>query len=271
MIVHQSDITSMNRCGEEHRRSLDGQPGKQLSATSYGSVLHHALQTLERTRDLDLAINTFQHYWHPVNIEAICPPVDEWIKRQSYGSLNTRGVELLKRYWDLKQFDDTEDVLALEMPFAVPLPNGHMFVGTIDRLALRKVRGRLFLCVDDWKAGKKKTYLQHNVQHIGYSWATTQREFWVGNPEMHTDGFGARGEELFAQLAHLPRRGYWIDVSETTPVWNDCAAKTERDYRRFLLAVDQYVRMREAEIFPLAVTGDVCQFCTFRDVCPEEL
>lgn len=272
IIVHQSDITSMNRCGEQHRRQINGQDGKQLSVTAYGSVIHHALHTLERTRDLDVAINTFEHYWHPVNIEAICRPVDEWIMRQSYGQLNARGVELLKRYWDLKQYDDLEDVLALEMPFVVELPNGHLFGGTIDRLALRKIRGRLYLCIDDWKSGKKKTYLQHNVQHIGYAWATTRPEFWVGSAEHHTEGFGpVQGAQLYDQLANVPRRGYWIDVSDTTPKWNDCATKTERDYRRFLLAADQYIRMREAQIFPLAVTGDVCQFCPFRDDCPEEI
>jgi hypothetical protein len=270
VIVHQSDLASYNRCGEQHRRQLNGSQGKQLSATSYGSVMHHALHTLERTRDLDLALNTFVHYWHPLNIDAICPPVEEWIGRQSYGGLQKQGTELLKRYWDLKQYDDVEEVLALEIPFVVPVGDD-LFAGTIDRLAVRKVRGRLTLCIDDWKSGRKKTYLKHNLQHVAYSWATTRPEFWLGNPEQYTEGFGEQGQALFDRFAGVPRQGFWIDVSGTTPKWNDCGVKERRDYARFLYAFDHYTRARRAEIFPLALEGEVCEYCPFRDTCPEGL
>jgi hypothetical protein len=272
MLIHQSDLQSMNRCGEQHRRQINGQQGKQLSATAYGSVLHHALHTLERTRDLTLALNTFEHFWHPLNIDAICQPVEEWIARDSYGSMRLKGLELLKRYWDLKQYDDEEEVLALEIPFVVPIGDtGHHLAGTIDRLAVRKIRGRRTLCIDDWKSGRKKTYLQHNVQHIAYAYATTRPEFWIGSPAHHTEGFGVRGPELAERFAAMTRRGYWIDCSGTTPKWNDCGIKTERDYARFFHAAAMYTRAREAGIFQLAITGDVCQFCPFRDECPEEL
>ena len=59
MIIHQSDIKSWHRCGEQHRRQLQGDEGQQLSRTAYGSVMHHALHTLERNRDLQQAIDTF--------------------------------------------------------------------------------------------------------------------------------------------------------------------------------------------------------------------
>lgn len=272
MIIHQSDLQSMARCGEQHRRQINGQQGKQLSATAYGSVLHHALHTLERTRDLELAVNTFEHYWHPLNIDAICEPVEEWIARQSYGGLRAQGVELIRRYWDLKQYDDTDELLALEIPFVVPIPGTpHHLAGTIDRLAVRKFRARPNLCVDDWKAGKKKTYLQHNVQHIAYAWATTVPQFWTGDPQFHTEGFGSEGLALMERFAATPRRGWWIDCSGTTPKWNDCGEKTERDYRRFFHAADTYIRAREAGIFQLNIAGEVCQFCPFRDDCPQEI
>lgn len=272
MLIHQSDLTSMNRCGEAHRRERSGQRGKVLSATSYGTVIHHALHTLERHRDLDLAIDTFTHYWHPLNIGEIAEPVEVWIARQSYGGLRTQGIELLKRYWDLKAYDDTEQVLGLEISFVVPIGNtGHHLAGTIDRLAVRKHRGRHTVCCDDWKSGKKKSYLQHNLQHVAYSYATTRPEFWLGNPEYVTDGFGAQGRELMEAYAKLPRQGYWIDCSSTSPKWNDCGVKSERDYQRFFLAVDHYARMVESEIFPLNIAGEVCEYCTFRDDCPEGL
>lgn len=270
MIIHQSDLQSMQRCGEQHRRQLGGDRGKQLSATAYGSVLHHALHTLERERDLQLAINTFEHYWHPLNIEMICEPVEEWIARQSYGGLARQGVELLKRYWDLKQYDETDEVLALEIPFVVPIGDtGHELAGTIDRLTIRPFRKKQCVCVDDWKSGKKKSYLKHNVQHIAYSYATTRPEFWLGNPKHHTEGFGEHGPALMEQYARYPRRGFWIDCSGTTPKWNDCGEKTRRDYDRFFHAVDTYVRARENNIFMLNIAGEVCEYCPFRETCPE--
>ena len=259
----------MNRCGEAHRRSLEGQPRKQLSATAYGSVLHHALHTLERTRDLQLALDTFEHYWHPNNIDSICDPVDEWIARHNYSGLLRKGLELLKRYWDLKQYDD-EVVLALEIPFVVPIGNtGHHLAGTIDRLAFRRYQQRPYLCVDDWKSGRKKTYLKHNLQHIAYAYATTQPEFWLGNPEFLTEGWGPRGQAQMDHYSQYPRRGFWIDCSTEQPHWNDCGIKTDRDYARFFRGVENYVAMRENNIFPLAIEGEVCQFCEFRDSCPE--
>jgi hypothetical protein len=269
VLIHQSDLSAMNRCGEQHRRSLAGHPSKQLSATAYGSVIHHALHTLERTRDLELALNTFEHYWHPNNIDAICEPVQEWIARHSYSGLLRQGLELLKRYWDLKAYDD-ETVLALEIPFVVPIGDtGHHLAGTIDRLAVRSYQRKPYLCVDDWKSGRKKTYLKYNLQHIAYSYATTQPEFWLGNPEYLTEGWGAQGQTFLDAYGKYPRRGFWIDCSTAQPHWNDCGIKDEQDYQRFFRGVRNYAAMREREIFPLAIEGEVCQFCSYRDDCPE--
>ena len=276
MKIHQSDLKSYTRCGELHRRQLNGERGQQLSRTAYGSVIHHALHTLERTRDLQLALNTFEHYWHPLNIETICQPVDIWIARDSYGSMLRQGLETIRRYWDLKQYDD-EEVLALEIPFAVPLVGTsdeetgepHVLLGTIDRLALRQYKRQWHLCIDDWKSGKKATYLQHNIQFTAYSYATTHPLFWTGWDVYMTEGFGEdRGIELYQRLHNMPRHGWWIEVAGS-PKWNDAGLRTSRDYQRLFHAVDHYVRARQHNIFPLNIDGSVCQFCPFRDDCPE--
>lgn len=276
MKIHQSDLKSYARCGEQHRRQLNGERGQQLSRTAYGSVMHHALHTLERTRDLQLALSTFEHYWHPLNIEAICEPVDIWIARDSYNSMLRQGLETIKRYWDLKQYDD-EEVLALEIPFAVPLRGTqdvetgepHVLLGTIDRLSLRHYQRKLHVCIDDWKSGKKATYLQHNIQFTAYAYATTQLLFWTGWPEYMTEGFGdVRGHELYARLDRHPRRGWWIEVAGS-PKWSDAGLRTDRDYRRLFHSVDHYVRARQNNIFPLNIDGSTCMFCPFRDDCPE--
>ena len=276
MIIHQSDLKSYNRCAEQHRRQLNGERGKQLSATAFGSVMHHALHTLERHRDLQLALNTFEHFWHPHNIDEVCPPVEEWIGRQSYSSLRGKGLETIKRYWDLKRFDD-EEVLALEFPFVVPihgtwdddLGRPHELAGTVDRLSVRRYNGRETVCVDDWKTGKKPTWLKHNLQFTAYGYATTQAEFWTGNPDHHTDGFGTgRGQGLFDRFATAPRKGWWINVMGG-PDWIDAGLRGPRDYLRFAHCADQYAKARKHQIFALNVEGEVCQYCPFRDDCPE--
>lgn len=277
MIVHQSDLKSYTRCGELHRRQQNGERGDQLSRTAYGSVMHHALHTLERTRDVELAKRTFEHYWHPLNIDDLCPPVDIWLGKDSWGVMLRRGLVTIEKYWELKAFDE-EEVLALEIPFVVPLPGTwdqelgepHQLAGTIDRLALRYYKRELHVCLDDWKSGKKGTYLKHNLQFTAYALATTQREFWIGNPKHYTEGFGeARGDQLMRRVKHAPRHGWWIEVGGGTPRWNDAGLRGARDYARFNHAVDNYVRAVQHDIYPLSYDGSVCQFCPFRDDCPQ--
>lgn len=275
MIIHQSDLKSYFRCGEQHRRQLIGDRSKQLSATAFGSVMHHALHVLERERDLELALATFQHYWHPLHIGEIADPVEIWIGRQSYSTLLSKGLETIRRYWDLKGFDD-EEVLALEVPFIVPVigtydpetGQPHELAGTIDRLAVRFYQRRPFLCIDDWKTGRKPAYLKHNVQFTAYAYATTCAEFWLGNGD-RTEGFGARGADLFKRFGQMGRRGFWINVMGG-PDWVDAGERTEREYARFYRAVDHYVAARRAGIFPLNIDGEVCQYCPFEATCPPE-
>lgn len=277
MKIHQSDLKSWVRCGEQHRRQLNGDRGEQLSRTAFGSVMHHCLHTLERTRDMELAQRTFEHFWHPMNIDAICEPVTVWQAKDSYGQMRRNGLNLIKAYWEYLK-DQDEEVLALEIPFAVPIEGTrddetgepHVLLGTIDRLALRYYKRELHVCVDDWKTGKKPSYLPHNIQFTAYCYATTQRQFWYGNPEFMTEGFGdARGDQLYRRAKHAPRHGWWIDLSGAYPRWTDAGLRHARDYRRFFHQVDQYARAVRNNIFPLNIDGSTCQFCPFRDNCPE--
>lgn len=275
MLIHQSDLKSFNRCPEQHRRQRAGEEGGQLSATAFGSVMHHALHTYERTGDVELAVNTFAHYWHPHNIDAICRPVDIWIVGQNFSKLRSKGVETIRRYADVVQYRD-EEVLALEFPFVVDLPGTldadtgrpHELAGTIDRLALRKKNSKWNVCVDDWKTGKKATYLHHNIQGSAYCYASTQRQFWVGNPAHHTEGFAHHGEMLYEKFEAMPRRFTWINVMGG-PNFDDAGARDMQSYRKFGHAVDQYVKSVRAGIFPLNIEGEVCQYCPFREDCPQ--
>jgi hypothetical protein len=260
---------------------LGGAPTTTNSAAAYGSVMHHAITVFERAyytgtpkrEALQQAIESFLFFWLPANIEAICDPVpaDGWLPRQSYNELRNKGVDVLKKYADLINFDDQE-LLATEFSFIVPiqgtwdyeLEKPHELAGSIDRLATRYYRRALSLCVDDYKTGVPYTYLRQNLQGTAYCYATTQREFWIGNGG--EDGFGEeRGEELFQRFGNAGRRFTWINLR--TVKYEDGGWRGEHDYARFALAVEQYAALIQAEVFPLSISGAVCRFCDMRRVC----
>lgn len=278
-LVHQSDIASWIRCPTAFMYDKAGRPRRQTSALSYGSVMHYAMEAFERLRHTEgvslaeateAAVATFQHYWNPLNIETVCEPVDLWLPRQGYPEMRARGTQAIRAFAELIRFDDHE-LLATEIAFQVPIAGSwdadleteHILAGTIDRLAVRHYSGKPALCVDDWKTGKEYTYLRQNLQFTGYCYATTRFEFWVGwNGE---DGFGERGEQLYARFAPLARRGTWINLK--TIKFQDAGWRGPDDYTRFALAVDQVVASQKAEIFPLSLSGETCQYCEYRDIC----
>lgn len=281
MQFHQSSLAAVSRCMQELGLKMAGAPSTTNSAAAYGSVMHHAITIFERElytgtskpEALQKAIETFLYYWLPANIEAICDPVpaDGWLPRQSYGELRNKGVEILRKYADLVEFDDQE-LLATEFSFCVPidgtwdeeLGEPHELVGSIDRLAARYYRRALTLAVDDYKTGVPYTYLRQNLQGTSYCYATTKREFWVGNKG--EDGFGEqRGEELFQRFAAAGRRFTWINLR--TVKYEDGGWRGPDDYNRLALAVEQYAALIKAEVFPLSISGAVCRFCDMRRIC----
>lgn len=273
MILHQSDLSSWARCPHAFEMSRAGRPEKVLSATSYGTVMHHAMHVLERTGDLEKAIDTFTYYWHPHHIEALCRPVEVWIARDSYASLQRKGVDTLRKYADLLRFDESE-VLALEYEFIVPVhgtfdpetQQPHQLAGTVDRLVARHYKRNLTLCIDDYKTGKRSVYLRHNGQGTAYSYASTLPEFWTGDPTNHTEGFGVeRGQQLYERFKPAARRFWWIDLKACKFV--DGGWRGPNDYRRFAYAIQRVADSIQAGIYPLTLQGDVCQYCSFREPC----
>ena len=113
-----------------------GLPSKTNSAAAYGSVMHHALEVLERAlhehvpfeQALRKSLETFAHYWSPLNIDQVCAPVpaDGWLPMQGYSVLRRKGLDTIRQYADLIRYDDNE-LLATEYPFIVPI------VGTLGR------------------------------------------------------------------------------------------------------------------------------------------
>ena len=111
--------------------------------------MHHALEVLERAlhehvpfeQALRKSLETFAHYWSPLNIESVCTPVpaDGWLPMQGYSVLRRKGLDTIRQYADLIRYDDNE-LLATEYPFIVPIVgtwdedenDTHWLAGSID-------------------------------------------------------------------------------------------------------------------------------------------
>jgi hypothetical protein len=277
--IHQSDLSSWIRCPTAFMYTRQGAARRQLSATAYGSVVHHALESFERLRHspdvsfaqaVEAAVATFEHYWHPMNIDAICAPVDVWLPRQGYADLRHRGIENIRAYCQMVKFDEAT-LLATEFGFQVPiegtwdeeLEEPHILAGTIDKLALRKYQAKPYVSVEDYKTGKESTFLRQNLQFTAYCYATTRPEFWSG--WRGEDGFGVVGSNLYERFTTFARRGTWINLR--TVKAQDAGWRGATDYTRFALAVEQLIASWKADIYPMSMSGETCQYCDFAPIC----
>lgn len=280
MLIHQSWLASYAYCPQ--RLKLENNSGGGKYVTSYlafGSVIHHSLHVLERHRDLGRALDTFRYFWHPHNVDQLAgAPVamDGWGRGHSYGRLLERGVNIIRNYWDTMRYEERE-ILALEYEFIVPIPGtDHHLGGTLDQLNARWFKRQLILDVADLKSGKQKYGLRHSQQGHAYTMATTQREFWVGfegdidgvHYSTVADSFGAeRGQELFDRFTDVPRHFTWVDLNTSGVKQVDGGYRGEPDYQRFAIAVEEFVRAVEADIYPLRMDGETCGICPVQTLC----
>jgi hypothetical protein len=300
MVIRQSDLSAWMRCNlQKHyydvaKVDATAMQPKTLSRTVWGTVLHHVIQTMEDMQFnkmpevLETSLSTFEYYWKPENLDQVAEPIDEWMLRDTYGGLRDRARTVITQYYELLK-NDPSNLLALEYGFAVPLEvdgRVHTLVGTIDRLSLRMKYSRPYVSVDDWKSGKKPRWLRYSVQGTSYCYATTRPEFWqpptvLGTLQGFDDTTLAAIEAVFGRrrfklhegspepakwTGELAPRGFrWIDLSEGKH--SDGGYRDANDYERLRLAVSAYVRANEAQIFMPTMTGDTCQWCSFRDGC----
>lgn len=284
MRIRQSDLSSFQRCAmQQHlydeQEAGTGVRGETLSATVFGTVMHYAVQVMEKAHHegradaLDLALATFAHYWMPENVTALEPQgIDVWLPRQTYGGLRERGLRSLRDYHDVLRTDDGI-LLALEHTFEVPVEvdgEVHTLTGTVDRLAIRFYKRKPYLSVEDFKTGKKPTYLQFATQWTVYSFASEHVAFWA-------DFTGDDFEDLLRRLNTknldlfttpdayelIPRRGRWLALGAEGFSVSDAGWRNAHHYARLRVQLREYIKARTLGVHPLTVDGHICTYCPF--------
>ncbi len=286
LVIRQSTLASYQRCPRQVQlKTLASQRGEReqvLSATAFGTVLHHCAQVLEelthegRPDAVNRAVASFEHYWHPDHIgELVGGGIDVWLPRQTRGGLLIRGRENLRNYAEVLAAD-TGKLLALELPFKVPIAIGEWknlaVNGTVDRLALRMYGSsnpKPYLSIEDFKTGHKPTYLRHALQFTVYAWASLHEDFWQPWNRTTLDSLQRplrnRGFALFndgSGLPVIPRRARWIALRDTFGI-HDAGWRAPSDFARMTEAIGAYIEAVDADVYPLRVSGETCTYCPF--------
>lgn len=261
-----SQLAAYQRCPLQYFYDRSGEyPRLESSATAYGTVLHHCVHHIERSRAnsrppeeyLREAIATWNHYWLPENIAEINgQPIDFYLPRSTWAGLRARGEMVLREYVDLVKNDDSQ-VLALEHPFEVQVEGTeHTISGFVDRLSIRLYKRKPYISLDDWKTGKVQYNLRHNVQGHVYAYASTRPEFW--------EPFD-NGQEIYEKTKDWPRRFRWISLKDNKH--HDGGWRVEQDYRRLAMQVQAVAASKEAGIYVPTLSGESCTYCPYKDSC----
>lgn len=292
MRLSASQLGTWERCPTQYRfEKVEGREGSALSATVYGTVVHHGVHTFERkvhelvAEGMDvyaameqakaIALDTFDYYWHPSHLMEVAgvPQIDEWLGygafRDTYGYLRQKGFDAIEKYAELWRADQHQ-LLSLEHPFEVPVVGTvdditgepHTISGYVDRLVIRWKSRKPILDTDDWKTGRKKTHLRYHLGLTVYSYASTQVEFWKPFEDQ-----GVSAEEMHARFADIPRHTVWYDLKSFERC--DGGYRAERDYARLARAVTEVARSVQHGIFPLRISGETCFYCPHKAYCPE--
>jgi CRISPR/Cas system-associated exonuclease Cas4 (RecB family) len=257
MIIRQSTIKQFMECSLRYKFASEGAPRSQSSAMSFGTAIHDAVYVMETEMSLDRAVARFLDLWD--NLEAHGLAYDYLIPRNDHRSYREKGLQILRDWWALVQWDTTV-VLGREYYFRVPTSNGHEIEGTVDKWGVRQLKdGTWVVVIIDYKTSAKqptRDYLRNDVQFHTYSYASTRREFW----EPLNNGL-----EMFMQFRNAPRHNEWVQLR--TPRIVDAGIRTDVHFNRMQYAIEQIELSVATGIFVPDISGASCEYCEFREVC----
>lgn len=259
-ILRQSDISTWASCPLKYRyQYIDKYPRLQSGALTFGSIVHDVVMQLELTQDVEGAVALFKKYWNEPTLLDPSYKIDYYLRATNWQKYLTEGERMIRDWWEIIKWE-SDVILGREFSFDVPIGNGHVLHGTIDKLAVRQhpKHGRVLL-VSDYKTNAKvPTYewLEDNIQFTAYSYATTRPEFWANMPN---------GEHLFNDMKDLPRLGEWVSLKG--PKRLDAGLRDQVQYNRLITAANAIADSVAMRIFVPTISGENCRWCDFRERC----
>lgn len=230
---------------------------------AFGTIIHYCLEHLNYDLDVDKAKATFEDLWHNPEKLGLHPTVMP--KMTTYAGLRAKGLDILDTFAAKYRWENRV-LVATERQFLVPFGR-HELTGTVDLVEVRQNhKGKDVLRVCDWKTNTRKpsfTELALNIQFTVYTWATLQREFWVGNGE-EFPGL-PNGEALFEELGGLERRSIWYHLWTGTEL--DAGSRGEADFQRLYRVCDQIEAAINADVYVPDISGETCIFCPYVAPC----
>jgi len=259
--VRQSDLSNWQKCPLKYKyQYIDHLPREQSGSLTFGSILHELVLLMETEQDVEAAVAKFHEMW--LDPEKFDPGwrIQYYVRGTNWRKYQTEGERMLRDWWGIIRWD-ADVTLAREFMFDVPIGDGHILHGTIDKLVLRydAKTGKRFVLVSDYKTSKKTpTYdwLEDNLQFSAYLYATTQDEFWANMPN---------GEYIRDQVRDLPRRGEWVALNG--PKRLNAGDRTDVHYERLTMMVNALAESVAMRIFVPTISGESCRYCEFRQNC----
>lgn len=257
MIVRQSLLKTWQTCPEKLRLEMAGHPRQQSGALTFGTIIHACVEILE-TRSLDEAQDAFEHWWaEPTTLDPSLK-IDYYLRGTNWKKYRANGKRILEEWAAIHSWN-TDAVLAREFTFDVPIGDGHILHGTIDRLAVRNGPEGPTIVVSDYKTSRKEpTYdwLEDDLQFTSYLYATLRPEFWATFSD---------GEERFERYKNYRRFGEWIQL--LGPKVKAAGTRSQAQYNRLIRMVNQLARSVDADIYVPTISGESCKWCDFRQSC----
>lgn len=262
--------TWMNCSLQAKYRYEDNLPRRNSAHAVFGTIVHRALQNYYDTRgDYEGSVRMFTRMW--ADPAKAGHPIDVWPPNISYGTLMTRGKEILKKVHASHRWQDFT-VISTEQKFLVPFGR-HELTGFIDLLGLQKSgTGVEQLQIVDFKTSTRNpsfAQLALDVQFTVYMYAVTQQEFWVGvegNPDFPGLENGSWLWETVGK--NITTRAIWWGVHTGKQI--DAGPRTQYDFERLYRVADEIEKSINAGI-AVPKIGEACQWCDFQEPCALEI
>lgn len=271
MRLRQSTLKLWQRCPLQVRWAhIEGLPIEQSGSLVFGSILHDCVLHLETTHDVEGTVDRFRAFWRqPALLDPPpgSPPyrVDYYVRGTNWKKFAEKGEDVIRRWWNVIQWD-TDLVLGREYGFSVPIGDGHVLDGTIDKLVVRyhAATGAWIVLISDYKTQAKTPtydYLEEDLQFTAYAYASLCREFW----EPMFPGDPAAGLALWEKYRDLARHGEWVQL--VTARRMDAGIREQRHYNRLTMAVNAIAESIALRVFPPNISGASCRYCEWRSQC----